>query len=114
MGLTLSRFSAVEAVSMSYANFRAFREKVAQAIDLDLGKMQGYGGDEPWDKKHPLYAFFWHSDCDGQWSYEDCCAMEPILRQVVEAMEDDELKDIVRMMRAIVEGEDYEERMVFR
>lgn len=69
----------------SYSSFNEWRTEVARHIEMDLQKMAGYKGAEPWDKwkEHPLYPLLYDSDCEGILTPEECKSIAKGLREVL-------------------------------
>jgi hypothetical protein len=53
----------------SYGGYAHWRQKVAEAAGFDLDKMEGFGGTESWEGK-PFPLVLNHSDCDGEYTFE--------------------------------------------
>jgi hypothetical protein len=58
---------------------------LAKEIGIDLDKMEGFGGDIPWEEyeNDPICILLNHSDCDGQISAEQCLKVSPRLKELV-------------------------------
>ena len=79
MGLWIcSEDNKVTLWSSSYTGFAEFREEV-------LARIQNLNQDGILPMvNHPAYEhFFYHSDCDGVWSPEECAAIRDFLREKV-------------------------------
>jgi hypothetical protein len=115
MGVDMVRLVVVkdERAHWSYGGFYNFRVRVAESVGIDLEKMEGYGKPfegKPWDDNNPLTPFFNHSDCDGEWTLDDCEQIAPALRKILEGWPDNELdydrKEgliLVEMMEHVIE-----------
>lgn len=83
-------FSHCEA-QWSYSGFMNFRRRIAQKIGVDLGMMDGFGGDIPFDSiKDSIEPLLNHSDCDGGLTPSDCAKVAPRLRELVSNWTDDD------------------------
>lgn len=57
----------------AYSSFHRFRKTIGLQIGIELDKMEGFGGETPWDKVSPdLYPLLSHSDCDGKLTVSEC------------------------------------------
>ena len=87
MGIDFSRSKA----HWSYSGFAGFRRRLALEIEVDLGMMDGFGGDIPFDSiKDPIEPLLNHSDCDGGLTPNDCSKVAPRLRELVSDWDDDD------------------------
>lgn len=71
--------------STSYWGFGDMRRLLASIEHLDLGEMQGFGGERPWtdDYESPsLTPLLNHSDCDGYLSGYQCGRVAARLREL--------------------------------
>lgn len=74
----------------SYSGFNSFRERLAEAINVPLRSMVGFGGDQEWDADDPIVPLLNHSDCDGELSPDDCGRVSPRLRELIAAWAPDD------------------------
>ena len=75
----------------SYSGFHDFRRRLAQEIEVDLGMMDGFGGDIPFDSvKDSIEPLLNHSDCEGGLTPEECAKAAPRLRELVSKWPDDD------------------------
>ena len=58
----------------SYYYFHEFRLAWARHLGFDLGRMEGFGGSQPWTTE-PLQSFFDHSDCEETIAWQDAKAI---------------------------------------
>lgn len=87
MGIDFSHSEA----HWAYSGFSRFRNRLAQEIGIDLGMMDGFGGDIPFDSiKDPIEPLLNHSDCDGGLTPSDCAKVAPRLRELVKGWPDDD------------------------
>lgn len=90
MGIDFSHSDA----HWSYGGFGRFRAAIAKHEGIDLGAMQGFGGELPWEPvATALKPLLDHSDCDGELSPEDCATVAPRLREVIDAVWPDDNYD---------------------
>ncbi|MCX5407474.1 hypothetical protein OHA37_26875 [Streptomyces sp. NBC_00335] len=83
MGIDFSHGGA----QWAYSGFALFRKTIANHEGIDLGKMQGFGGNRHWDSvATPLRPLLDHSDCDGELTPAECREVAPALRRIVEAI----------------------------
>ena len=84
MGLDFSIGDKRTDVHWSYTGFHCFRERLAEAIGIDLDEMEGFGGKVLWlQVDDDLVPLLDHSDCDGEISPEDCAKVAARLREIV-------------------------------
>ena len=74
--------------SWSYSGFHEFRTFIAAEAGITLGNMEGFTKESDalsWDKvADPIRFFLNHSDCDGELSPQECEAVAPRLRRLLE------------------------------
>lgn len=82
MGIDFSHSEA----HWAYTGFSRFRRALATFEGIDLDAMAGFcSGGQPWEPvTTPLVPLLDHSDCDGDLSPEDCAAVAPRLREVID------------------------------
>lgn len=89
MGLSINIIERKEISSFqsgSYSCFGIWRKKLASLVDIDLVKMDGFGGKKEWKENTPFIELLNHSDCEGSLTYSEC----------EELKEDFENKDIIK------------------
>lgn len=106
----------------SYSGFNSFRKQIAYYAGIPLLKMEGYSelpyvfsfqGREAFDKyqaqlaeekknrikwetvNDPLVPFFTHSDCDGNFSPEECAKIAPRLREILETKMKEDVDNLI-------------------
>ena len=88
-----------------YLTFNKFRMWVAKAMggsfpphgDKDLDPMRWYWGNGYGDESHPgLRVFLNHSDCDGEFTPEECTAVADELEALLPKIEDIRYRDIAK------------------
>ena len=90
MGIDFSHCDA----RWGYIGFHKFRKKVAKAVGIDLDVMPGFSLEpsvdwpDPYDE--PIARFLGHSDCDGHLTPEECAAVAPRLKELVEQFPPDD------------------------
>lgn len=73
-------------VDFSYRGFKRFRYAIAEAVNINLDLMQGFGGDTDWIAVNtPLEPFLNHSDSDGELTPDACRKVWPYLKAAVES-----------------------------
>ena len=90
MGIDFSvQGSDLETPSWSYSNFNLFRQRVAQAVGIDLDEMKGFGNGPTYDGvswdtvSDDVVPLLNHSDCDGELSPSECSLIAPRLREIL-------------------------------
>lgn len=66
-----------------YSTFRQYRRAVAKARGFDYEAMLADVNDEAlrcWQGDRLLHTFLQHSDCDGQWTPDECRMLLPLLQ----------------------------------
>lgn len=88
MGLDFSHTD----VRWGYTGFNFFRKKLANAIGMDLDRMQGFGGDIPFSTfNDDIVPLLDHSDCEGELTIEECKRVAPRLRELVSSWSDEDI-----------------------
>jgi len=84
MGLDVSH----DCWSGSYSAFSRFRIAIASVAGIDLGKMDGFGGDTRWGSlpSDALHVLLNHSDCDGEIAAEHLLPLAQRLEQLIPAL----------------------------
>jgi len=75
-----------------YSYFNSFRKWVANEIDINLDRMDGFcfGNGISWDVvNHPIKPLLDHSDCDGELSPEECRSIVEGGQMILDAIPDD-------------------------
>lgn len=74
----------------TYSSFNKFRTEMAKLIGMDLQKMEGFGGNIPFNQfKDDLTILLDHSDCDGEISPEDRKKLSIRLDELIAGMPHD-------------------------
>lgn len=73
----------------SYGGFAEFRRNLATEDGIELDRMVGFGGDQPWETSNgqhitTLAPLLNHSDCDGYLHASECEEVLPRLRLIIE------------------------------
>lgn len=87
MGLVISH----DAYEGSYSNFNSWRSDVALLIGVDFFKMENAFGDIPWSTlpKDDLHILLNHSDCEGQFSWQEANKIANRLTQLLPLIKDE-------------------------
>ncbi len=76
----------------AYSAFHRWRNRIAQAVGIDLDKMEGFcpissdgRGGIPWSNlnTNPLHELLSHSDCDGDIPHGNCAAIADKLDELL-------------------------------
>lgn len=78
-----------------YSSFNQFRKWLAAKIGIELYDYIGYGDNATKDLKsieHDIQPLLDHSDCDGELTPEECKRISAGLKQIIDAIPDEERK----------------------